>query len=133
MNKVAAGVWTSQSGPCRAEPAIGARHPQRHAYGATDNIVLDMRMGEAIMGDVTRTGSVPELRVMVRGTAPIHKIEMIKNGTHIYAAEPAKRETSFLFQDSAATPGESYYYIRVQQEDGQMAWGTPIRVDYQPR
>ena len=105
---------------------------QRHAYAATDNIVVDVRVGEAIMGDSTTTVQIPEVQVAVRGTAPIHTIEIIKNNTYLYEARPGEREVSFAYRDSDAEPGESYYYVRVQQEDGQMAWASPIWVDYRP-
>ena len=105
---------------------------QRHAYAATDNIVVDVRIGDAIMGDATRTGDKPQVHVEVRGTGPIHKIQIIKDNTYVYSASPGVREVSFAFRDADATPGESYYYVRVQQEDGQMAWASPIWVEYRP-
>ncbi len=106
---------------------------QRHAYAATDNIVVDFRIGDAILGDAIITEQIPDLRIMVRGTAPIHQIEVIKNNQHLYTSEARGHEVSFTFRDQSAQPGESYYYVRVQQEDGQMAWASPIWVNYQPR
>ena len=35
---------------------------------------------------------------------------------------------SFEFTDADPSPGESYYYVRVQQDDGQIAWSSPIWV-----
>ena len=99
---------------------------QRHAYAATDNIVVDVRVGDAIMGDSITTSTTPEVRVQVRGTGPIHNIQIIKNNQYVYTARPGVREVSFTFRDTDAEPGESYYYVRVQQEDGQMAWASPI-------
>jgi hypothetical protein len=29
--------------------------------------------------------------------------------------------------------GVSFYYVRVMQRDGQMAWSSPIWVNYKPR
>ena len=106
---------------------------RRHAYAATDNIVLDVRVGEAIMGDVTVTRDKPVVRVAVRGTGPIHNIQIIKDNAHVYSANPGQRIAAFSFRDADAVPGESYYYVRVQQEDGQMAWASPIWVEYQPQ
>ena len=105
---------------------------QRHAYAATDNIVVDVRIGDAIMGDSTRTSERPEIQVAVRGTGPIHSIQIIKNNAYLYEARPGEQAASFAYRDADAEPGESYYYIRVQQEDGQMAWASPIWVDYRP-
>ena len=106
---------------------------QRHAYAATDNIVVDVRMGEAIMGDAVTTDRIPELQVNVRGTGPIDNIQIIRNNAYVYTLEPGEREVAFTFRDADAQPGESYYYVRIQQEDGQMAWVTPIWVDYRPQ
>ncbi len=105
---------------------------RRHAYAATDNIVVDVRVGDAIMGDFTSTNETPQVRVMVRGTGPIHSIQVIKDNSYAYTVRPSRSEAAFVFRDAGAEPGESYYYVRVQQEDGQMAWASPIWVDYQP-
>jgi hypothetical protein len=105
---------------------------QRHAYAATDNIVVDVRVGDAILGDSTSTTEKPEVQVAVRGTGPIDNIQIIKNNSYVYSTRPGIREVSFTFRDADAVPGASYYYVRIQQEDGQMAWVSPIWVDYQP-
>ncbi len=106
---------------------------ERHAYAATDNIVLDVRVGDAIMGDSVSVRERPDVQVTARGTGPIHEIQIIKNGAYLYSASPGTREASFAFRDTGANPGESYYYVRLQQEDGQLAWASPIWVDYRPQ
>ena len=118
-------------GPTRE--AIFRALQRRHAYAATDNIVVDVRVGDAIMGDSVTTGDKPQVQVAVRGTGPIHSIQIIKDNSYVYSVRPGVREVSFAYRDSGATPGESYYYVRVQQEDGQMAWASPIWVDYRPQ
>ncbi len=105
---------------------------QRHAYAATDNIVVDVRVGDAIMGDATTAREPPTVRVTVRGTGPLHSVEIIKDNAHLYSLAPGTRDVSFAYRDRDAEPGESYYYVRVQQEDGQMAWASPIWVDFEP-
>ena len=117
-------------GPSRE--AIFRALRKRHAYAATDNIVVDVRVGRAIMGDAVTIREKPQVQVAVRGTGPIHKIQIIKDNAYVYSVEPGLREVSFAFRDSDAKPGESYYYVRVQQEDGQMAWASPIWVEYRP-
>lgn len=117
----------------RSREGIFRALQQRHAYAATDNIVLDVRVGEAIMGDATVTRDKPVVRVAVRGTGPIHNIQIIKDNAYVYSADPGQRIAAFSFRDANAVPGESYYYVRVQQEDGQMAWASPIWVEYRPQ
>ncbi len=105
---------------------------ERHAYAATDNIVVDVRIGEAIMGDEISTSEVPEIQIYVRGTGPIDNIQIIKDNQYLYAHRPGTNEVALTYRDEKATAGESYYYVRLQQEDGQMAWASPIWVDYRP-
>ncbi len=53
---------------------------KRHTYAATDNIVLDVRIGSGgIMGDEVRT-SQPRLDVVALGTGPIDRVEVIRTG-----------------------------------------------------
>lgn len=69
----------------------------------------------------------------VRGTGPIHNIQIIKDDTYVYATQPSVRQVALAFRDADAKPGTSYYYVRIQQEDGQMAWASPIWVEVQPK
>ena len=39
-------------------------------------------------------------------------------------------EVSFEFTDENARPGINPYYVRVMQTDMEMAWSSPIFVDY---
>jgi hypothetical protein len=105
---------------------------KRHAYAATDNIVLDVRMGTlGIMGDEVLT-DIPRLDVVGLGTGPLNRVEILRNGEVIHT-EPAKgdaAEARFHWEDPVPVKGTkaSYYYVRVLQKDGQMAWSSPIWV-----
>jgi hypothetical protein len=104
---------------------------KRHSYAATDNIVLDVRMGTNLMGDEVRTPR-PAVDVVVLGTAPLDKVEVIRNGSIVHTYRPAAgaAEARFLWPDPAPVKGEraSYYYVRVVQKNGEMAWASPIWV-----
>jgi hypothetical protein len=103
---------------------------KRHTYAATDNIVLDVRMGTlGLMGDEVRTAK-PGLDVVALGTGPIDRVEVVRNNEVVHTERPGKEEARFHWEDAApvkrAKP--SYYYVRVVQRDGQMAWSSPIWV-----
>ncbi len=66
----------------------------------------------------------------VEGTGPIERIEVIKNNTFVHTVRPEGSSASFEFRDTNIKPGESYYYVRVEQEAGQLAWSSPIWVRY---
>jgi len=110
---------------------------KRHVYAATDAIIMDYRAtlseGEALMGDISVSSSAPRLAVRIVGTANIRRIDVVKNNQYVHKLEPGTREASFTFADTAfgdgPTPdGTNYYYIRAEQEDGEMVWSSPIWV-----
>jgi hypothetical protein len=105
---------------------------KRHTYAATDNIVLDVRAGNlGVMGDEIRTAK-PSFGVTVLGTGAIDKVEVIRNGAVVHTERPANKaaESRFKWEDPSPVEREkaSYYYVRVIQKDGHMAWASPIWV-----
>jgi hypothetical protein len=105
---------------------------KRHTYAATDNIVLDVRTVDgALMGDEIRTAK-PKFEVVVLGTGPIDRVDVLRNGAVLYSEKPTKDavEARFRWEDAEPVKGEkpSYYYFRVLQKNGQMAWASPIWV-----
>ncbi len=105
---------------------------KRHAYGGTDNIILDFHIHsakkDAIMGDSFQSDDPPQLTVRVIGTGTIKQIDVIKNQKFIYTAHPGAREASFNYTDQDFGAGDNYYYVRALQEDGNIAWSSPIWV-----
>ena len=103
---------------------------RRHTYAATDNIILDLRIGGHIMGDAFETSEKPLVYAKVIGTVPLERVVLIKNNTFLYSVAPGSHKVEFEFRDNSAEPGESYYYIRAEQSDGSLAWASPIWVTY---
>jgi hypothetical protein len=105
---------------------------RRHSYGATDNIVLDFRARSGgathLMGDIFEAASPPQLVVRAVGTGTIHQIDVIKNRKFLYTVRPGTKEAAFELTDQEFGPGESWYYVRVLQQDGQIAWSSPVWV-----
>ncbi|MFQ6130484.1 MAG: hypothetical protein ACE5R4_00460 [Armatimonadota bacterium] len=105
----------------------------RHAYALRggERILVDFRAGNAFMGDeVTITGP-PRLSVRIEGTAPLAKVEVIRNNRYVYAAPGNGRTLEFEYLDNNAPPGGYYYYLRVFQEGEAYAWSSPIWVTVQ--
>ncbi len=102
----------------------------RHTYGAMDNIIVDVRMGRHFMGDEFALAKAEPLRVKLRGTRPIARVDVIKDSKVIYSAEPKQQNVSFEFRDTGDVSGRHYYYVRVQQEDQMLAWSSPMFVNY---
>jgi hypothetical protein len=111
--------------PTRA--AIFDAFRRRHCYGATDNILLDVRSGDHLMGDEFTADGPVTLTIRAHGTAPIARVDVIKDFVYVYSAEPHAPRVEFSWTDEERRPpGLSWYYVRVLQEDGQIAWGSPM-------
>jgi hypothetical protein len=104
----------------------------RRTYAATDNIIVDFQSAGHAMGEELESAEPPRLEVGIIGTGTIEQVDVIKDNAIVYTARPGVAELSFSYTDRAAEPGEHYYYVRVQQEDGNMAWASPIWIRYQP-
>ena len=105
---------------------------KRRTYGATDNIVLDYRMGDSFMGEALTTSRIPPLKIHVAGTSPIARIDIIRNEAVIYTGKSSQKEVAQSYLDEDPQPGAGYYYVRIVQDDREIAWGSPIWVKLQP-
>jgi hypothetical protein len=106
---------------------------KRHCYAATDNILLEVRSGEHLMGDAFTTDRRPTLQIRVHGTGPVAKVHIIRDNQYVYLAEPKKAEVTLRYTDMDARKGKpSYYYVRVEQADGNLAWASPMWITYKP-
>ncbi len=104
---------------------------RRHCYGATDNIVLDVRSGNHLMGDEFQAAGPVQLKVLVHGTRPIAKVDIIKDFVYVYSTEPKRERVEFEWTDSENRPGGlSWYYVRAIQDDGELAWASPFWVRF---
>lgn len=104
---------------------------KRHCYAANDNILLLVRSGDHLMGDEFETSSPPALQISVHGGTRIAKVRVIRNNKYVFTVEPDKQKTEIQYTDSDAKPGQSYYYyVRVEQADGNLAWSSPMWITY---
>ena len=55
---------------------------------------------------------------------------MIRNETDYKVFEPNERDVKLAFTDDSPIEGENRYYIRVEQNDGNMAWSSPVWVTF---
>lgn len=107
---------------------------KRHVYGATDNILAEFRSGDHMMGDAFSTSQMPEVRLQLWGTAPFAKVHVIKDNQYVYSIEPKKANVDFTWRDNAAQAGKTgYYYVRGEQENGEIVWVSPMWITYTGR
>lgn len=102
----------------------------RRCYGTTGaRIIVRFSLGDTPMGGEVAADDLSgpvELSARVIGSAPIASCELVKNNREIDSASSDGTELSVQLRDSqAAGPGD-YYYLRITQADGEMAWASPI-------
>jgi hypothetical protein len=105
---------------------------RRHCYGATDDIIVDVKSGAHLMGDEFRTREAPTLQMAVIGTKPLAQIDVLKDSAVVETIRPGKREYRGTWTDPKPVVGVHYYYVRVLQADEELAWASPLWIDYAP-
>ncbi len=118
----------------------------RSCYATTGaRIIVGFHVAGHPMGSELSTTSKPGLLVnrhlsgYVAGTDALDRIELIRNGEVLHTIHPEGYHHDFYFDDMdplekvTLTPKGSapfvFYYVRVYQKDGHLAWGSPIWVD----
>ena len=105
---------------------------RRRAYATTGvRIWLEFTINGRPMGGSLTTDQPPRLRVEVLGTAAIDRVEVIRDNSRIARVDGGGEwviEKELV--DATISPGWHYYYIRVTQADGELAWASPIWVNF---
>lgn len=120
----------------------------RSCYATTgERIILGFFIAGAPIGSELSTKTKPGLALnrhltgFVAGTTLVTSIEIIRNGVVHHVIKPNKEAFEFTYDDSEnlskillTSPDDRppfiYYYLRVKQEDGHVAWASPIWIDF---
>lgn len=122
----------------------------RSCYATTgERIVVGLYIAGSPMGSelstLTKHGLLVNRHITgyVSGTTKLKKVEIVCNGKVIHTITPEGYSSNFTYDDMQPLekiaidakdkkPPFAYYYIRATQEDGHMAWSSPIWIDYVP-
>jgi len=123
---------------------------QRSCYATTgERMLVGLYLAGIPMGKETSTADKAGLVVnrhlsgYVAGTTKLKTVEIIRNGKAIKVFEPDNYFLEFVYDDltpleKAVLPTKdkkppfAYYYLKATQEDGHIAWSSPIWVDFIP-
>ncbi len=92
-------------------------------------ILVSLRVNGARMGCevwINKNDSVT-IEIDILGTANIAKVDLVKNNIDVFSPEFSRRKCSSTYIDKNLMV-DSFYYIRVTQEDEHQAWSSPIWV-----
>jgi hypothetical protein len=103
----------------------------RRTYATTGQRVgLRFEINGEPMGSEIQCNALPELQVEVNGSAPIALVEIIRGDRRVLQERGEGRyDITLGWTDPAPVKGETWYYVRVTQEDSTFAWTSPIWVD----
>src|SRR5262249_52749606 len=91
----------------------GERPPLRMAFAPVDRLRLETTLGELASGPRT-------VRLGV----------LDRQGVVSLAPAAHQEQVTFTVRDAAGGPGINPYWVRVVQTDMEMAWTSPVFVDY---
>jgi hypothetical protein len=100
----------------------------RRTYGTTGaRIILKTELSSRPMGTVfpLRPNAPVTYKVNATGTAPIAKVEIVRNGETVHEVAPNEDRVEFTFEDTDPPTNQAYYYVRLTQQDGHIAWASP--------
>lgn len=136
--------------PAQTREAMFEALYQRSCYATTgERIIVGFTLAGFPMGKETGTAQKPGLAInrhlsgYAAGTTKLKSVEIIRNGKVLKSFHPESYSFEFTYDDMTPLekvvihakdkkPPFAYYYLRVIQEDGHMAWSSPIWVDYIP-
>ena len=108
----------------------------RHCYGTTgERIILSFHLNECMMGEIVEQAvDERDIYVEVIGTNTLEKVEIIRNNKVLYTHQGKGQYEEVRYRDTQNPRQISlypllFYYIRVTQVDGEMAWSSPIWVN----
>ena len=128
--------------------SLAAALQARSCYATTGpRIIVGLHIAGAPMGSELSTKVKPGLvinrhiTVYVAGVTTIKEIALVRNGVVLKTFTTKSYFTDFSYDDmdhlsKVVLPGGegkapfAFYYLRVTQSDGHMAWSSPIWVDY---
>jgi hypothetical protein len=118
---------------------------KKRVYGATDNIIADVRCKvddkEKFMGEEFTIHEPPTLKIHIVGAQKIAKVTIIKDDEEVHVVQPNQQDVTLSWTDPKPTAGKtSYYYVRGEQvpdvegaSSGELVWASPMWIKYEAK
>ena len=91
---------------------------------------IDFRINGHLMGEAFESSEKPRISVNIQSQNDLKWLTVVKNNQDWYEYGGEGYQSRFSIPDDTIEPGESFYYLRVEFEDGNMAWTSPIWVKF---
>ncbi len=101
----------------------------RRTYASTGaRALVDFRVNGQPMGSRIEASDCVELAIEVHGTAPIERVDLIRGEHRLHRWESDQRQFEVTVTD-CPPDGETWYYARIVQADGELLWTSPVWVE----
>ena len=128
-------VLTGAYAPALTRDAVwdALYHRRTVATTGAQRIHLAFRMDGEWQGSLLALDTLPDFTIDAEGTAPITRVELIGNG-EVVQTWPGTGNRIVVNERLSRVPErpDNYYYVRLLQADGNLAWSSPIWVSYLP-
>jgi hypothetical protein len=128
-------VLTGVYAPALTRDALWDAVYHRRTVATTDaqRIRLAFRMDGEWQGSLLALDTLPHFTIDAEGTASIARMELIENG-EVVRTWPGAGNHLAVNERLSRVPErpDNYYYVRLLQADGNLAWSSPIWVSYLP-
>jgi len=125
--------WAALIAPKLDRRSLWEAMRDRRCYATSGvKILLDFSLNDAPLGSELTVPSATtprRIRAEVIGTTDLQRLDVIRNGKLYASSEPQGIQATFEAYDDSPLTGRTYYYLRVIQADGQMAWASPVWVE----
>lgn len=102
---------------------------ERRTYASTGaRALVEFRVNGEPMGSEIEADSGVDIRIDLHGTAPIKEVDLIRGPHRLKRWACDSRSVETQLRDRPPD-GPTYYYLRVEQRDGEMLWSSPVWVE----
>ena len=102
---------------------------ERRCYATTNaRIVLRFSVNGAFMGSEIVSDDPVTIETAAVGMDTIVSVEILRDARVVHRLNPQAQSVQLSWTDTQPALGTSWYYVRIRQKDGQMAWSSPVWV-----
>lgn len=90
-------------------------------------ILLEVNLCGAGMGKIICT-SKAVIEIEIHACSPVKEVCIVKDGSTVFKSAPNRLDVQLSWTDPEPVRKRHFYYVRVIQSDGHIAWSSPIFV-----
>lgn len=124
------GVWAKDG---TRESLWEALWERRTVASTGARIAITLTVEGALQGSAIATDRLPRIAITVEGPGRLIRVELIRQGDVIRTWHPKGPALAVeLIDEQEPARPDTWYYVRVSEKGGEMAWSSPVWVSFLP-